>query len=131
MSRMRIIAHGIDLVEIERISQMLEEHGEHFTERCFTAAERAYAEESRGGRDERYAVRFACKEAVLKALGTGWSRGIAWTELEIRRGPSGTPSLALTGRCAEIASELGIAEWHISLSHTRTHAIASAIACGP
>ncbi len=127
---MRIIGHGIDIVEVARIATMLEAHGERFVTRCFTRAEADYAEAAHRRRAERYAARFACKEAVLKALGTGWRDGIAWRQIEVRRAPSGRPSLVLTGRCAEIADDLGIVQWHVSLSHTDTNAIASVLGCG-
>jgi holo-[acyl-carrier protein] synthase len=127
---MPILGHGIDIVEIERIARMLDEHGERFIDRCFTADERAYAESGPAVRVERYAARFACKEAALKALGTGWSRGISWHDVEVRPEPSGRPLLSVTGRAAEIAADLGIIAWHISISHTRACAVASAIAWG-
>ena len=128
---MRIIGHGIDIVEVARIAAMLQEHGQRFVTRCFTEAESGYAESSRRRRAEHYAARFACKEAVLKALGTGWRDGVSWRDIEVRRGPSGQPNVLLTGRCAEIADELGIELWHVSLSHTETNAIASVIGSGP
>lgn len=127
---MEIIGTGIDLVEVERIRRMLEEHGERFLQRCFTESEQAYADAAKKRRFEHYAARFAAKESVLKALGTGWRDGIAWTDIQVIREPSGRPVLEVTGRCGEIAAELGISRWHISLSHTSTHAIASAIGCG-
>ena len=127
---MRIIAHGIDLVEVARVAGMLQAHGQRFVQRCFSDAERAYAESARRRRPERYAVRFACKEAVLKALGTGWSGGIAWREIEVTREPTGRPGVVLRGRCAELAERLGIVRWHVTLSHTSANAVASVIACG-
>jgi len=127
---MRIIGHGIDIVDIARIDAMLSEHGSRFTERCFTDGERAYAEDSAKRRAERYAARFAAKEAVLKALGTGWRDGISWRDIAIVLEPSGKPSLRLDGRCAAIAEQHGITAWHVSLSHTDTSAVASVIACG-
>ncbi len=125
-----IRAHGIDIVEVGRIAAMLEAHPERFTERVFTVGERAYAEAGQRRRVERYAVRFAAKEAVLKALGTGWGEGIAWTDVEVLRAPSGEPSLRLAGRAAEIAAERGISGWSLSLSHTEQYAVASAIGFG-
>lgn len=125
---MNVVAHGIDLVEIARIEAMLAEHGERFTTRCFTEGEQAYAEAGARTRAERYAARFACKEAVLKALGTGWREGISWRHVEVRRDPSGRPHVALSGRCAELAEKMGIGAWHVSLSHTRGNAMASVIA---
>jgi holo-[acyl-carrier protein] synthase len=125
---MPIVGHGIDLVENARIAIMLDAHADRFTERCFTVTERSYADQGHRRRVERYAVRFAAKEAVLKALGTGWTDGISWTDMEVLRLPSGEPRLLLTGRAAEIAAERRIGRWWISLSHTATHSIASAIA---
>jgi holo-[acyl-carrier protein] synthase len=127
---MQLIAHGIDVVEIPRIAAMLQEHGRRFVERCFTDAERAYAESARRRRPERYAVRFACKEAVLKALGTGWREGITWLDIEVRRRPSGQPAVELSGRTAQLARDLRIRSWLVSLSHGGTHAVASVIGCG-
>lgn len=125
-----IRGHGIDLVEDRRIAGMLAEHGERFLERVFTEGERAYAESSQALRAERFAVRFAAKEAVLKALGTGWSGGIAWREVEVTRREGGVPGIELHGRAAEVARSLGIGRWHLSLSHAGGFSIASAIAEG-
>lgn len=125
-----IIGHGIDLVEIARIERMLDEHGERFATRCFTAAERAYAEASAAVRGERYAARFAAKEAALKALGTGLRDGIDWTDIEVDRTAGGRPFLRLHGRAAEIAASLGIEGWAISLTHAGGMAMASVIATG-
>lgn len=130
MPPMRIIRHGVDLVEVRRIAEMLERHGERFSTRVFTDDEQAYAESGPRRRAERYAVRFACKEAVLKALGTGWKDGIAWRDIGVVREPSGAPRVRLTGRVAEIAAGLGLIEWQVSLSHTEAYAVASVIACG-
>jgi holo-[acyl-carrier protein] synthase len=130
MRSMQVIAHGIDLVDIARIETMLSDHGWRFVERCFTDVEQRYADASRRHRAQRYAARFACKEAVLKALGTGWRDGIAWRDIEVSRQPSGSPRLVLAGRCAQLAQQLRIAEWHVTLSHTPQCAMASVIACG-
>ena len=127
---MNVIAHGIDLVETSRIAEMLDEHGGRFVERCFTPSERAYADDGTRRRAERYAARFAAKEAVLKAIGTGWRDGISWQDVEVRRSPMGEPSIVLTGKCAEVASGLGIIDWRCSLSHTDMYAVASVIALG-
>ena len=124
---MRIIGHGIDLVDKSRIARMLDEHGQRFETRCFTVAERDYADAGKRRRLEHLAGRFAAKEAILKVLGTGWSGGIAWTDAEIVREPSGRPAVRLHGVCAEVAAELGIDQWWISISHIETHAVASAI----
>ena len=125
---MTILGHGIDLVETARIAAMLDQHGERFLDRCFTASERLYCQENDRRRVERLAVRFAAKEAVLKALGTGWRDGIAWTDIEVVREPSGRPAIRLHERAATVAAGLGVTEWHISLTHTEQHAMASAIA---
>jgi len=130
---MHVLAHGIDLVETARIAKMLADHPERFTERCFTARERAYCDRSTVRRVEHYAARFAAKEAVLKALGTGWAGGIAWTDIEVTRAESGAPGIALAGEAARIAGALGIRAWTISISHAggpTGYAIASVIALG-
>ncbi len=124
---MRIIGHGIDLVEIERISRMIDHHGERFLKRCFTELERSYVEGRRERRDEHFAGRFAVKEAVLKVLGTGYSSGVTWCDIEVAREPSGRPVLRVSGRCGELASHAGISRWLVSISHIRTHALASVI----
>lgn len=126
---MRIIGHGIDITEVARIGAMISEHGDRFLERCFTPLEQAYAGD-RKRRDEHLAGRFAAKEAVLKALGTGWQNGIAWTDVEVVLLPSGQPTVKLTGHAARIAGELGVTDWSLSISHIQTHAVASAIATG-
>ena len=125
---MQIIGHGIDLVETDRIAQMLDEHSDRFLARCFTAAEQAYVAQNRRRWVEHLAGRFAAKEAILKALGTGWRDGIAWTDAEILRLESGQPKVALHGVCDKLAHEMGITHWQISISHTRSYAMASAIA---
>ncbi len=124
---MAIIGHGIDAAEVARIGSMIDRHGARFLERCFTAGERTYADASKR-RIEHYAARFAAKEAILKCLGTGWSRGVAWTDAEVVREASGRPTVALHGVAARIAGELGIARWSLSLTHTSELAFASAIA---
>ena len=126
---MDLIGHGIDIIEVSRIAGMREDHTDRFLERCFTPGERAYAESSRR-RDEHLAVRFAAKEAVLKALGTGWRDGIAWTDVEVVLLPTGQPTLQLHGKAAEVAEQLGVRKWSVSLSHTEQYAAASAIAVG-
>lgn len=123
---MPIIGHGIDLIEVARIAQMLERHGQRFLDRVFTPAEQAYAASSKR-QVEHLAARFAAKEAALKALGTGWRDGIAWTDVEIVVAPTGKPSLMLHHAAAEIAKDLGIRSWTISLTHTSSHAIASVL----
>ena len=123
-----VIHHGVDLVDVARIERMLEEHGDAFTGRCFTEGERDYAD--RGARAERYAARFACKEAVLKALGTGWREGISWQDIEVLRNANGEPSVRVSGKCRQLAEARSITSWAVSLSHTATHAMASVIGYG-
>lgn len=130
---MKLVGHGVDLVEVERIAGMIREHGEQFLERCFTLAERSSAGAEAGGarrRAEYFAGRFAAKEAVLKALGTGLSGGIRWIDVEVLRGPTGGPVVTLTGQAAEVAAELGVSGWLLSISHVKHYAMASAIAAG-
>ena len=127
---MQIIAHGIDLVDFPRIEQMVERHGDRFVNRIFTAAEQAYA---RGHKNtiEKYAGRFAAKEAILKVLGTGWRGSIAWRDMEITNDPRGQPLVALSGACEQIARRLGIVQVLVSITHTRALAVATAIGLGP
>ncbi len=123
---MGIVGHGIDIVKVSRVAEMLAEHGERFLTRCFTAGERTYS--MRGPRAaEHLAVRFAAKEAVLKAIGTGWRDGIAWTDVEVVLEPSGKPGVRLANVAESTALRLGITSWSLSLSHTEDSAIASAI----
>jgi holo-[acyl-carrier protein] synthase len=124
---MAIAGHGIDIVETARIRQLVEEHGKHFLDRCYTEAEQAYCLQNSKRRFEHLAGRFAAKEAVLKVLGTGWRGGIAWTDIEILNEASGQPRLHISGESARLADEMGISEWHVSISHIETHATASAI----
>lgn len=124
---MRIIGHGIDIVSVARIARLVADHHDNFLDRCFTPAERAYQQSSRRYH-EHLAARFAAKEAVMKALGTGFSDGISWPEIEVISTSTGAPRLTLHGRAAQIAIERGIHHWHISLSHTDDTAIASVIA---
>jgi len=125
-----MIGHGIDIVETERIGRLLADHGEHFLDRVFTKSEQRHAELNGKRQIERLAGRFAAKEAVLKAIGTGWRGKIAWTDIEIAALPSGQPMIRLSGECARIAAELGIVRWMVSISHIQTHAVASAIGLG-
>lgn len=122
--------HGIDLVEVARIAHLEEEHAERFIDRIFTPGEIRYANERPKRRHEHLAGRFAVKEAVLKALGTGWSGGIKWTDVEVLSERSGKPSLRLGGVAARIAAERGASEWVISISHAGGLAIGSAIGVG-
>jgi holo-[acyl-carrier protein] synthase len=125
---MDVLAHGLDLVEVARIERLVADHADRFLDRIFTRAELIIAQ-TRGRRQSEFlAGRFASKEAVLKALGTGLAEGIQWTEIQVLSDARGAPSLSLKGRAQELASGLGIDQWMISISHTDTHAMASVIA---
>lgn len=127
---MNILGHGIDLVDTPRIERLLGEHEQRFLDRVFTANERAYCDAGGKMRTQRYAARFAAKEAVLKVLGTGWSGGIAWTDVEVIKEATGKPTVTLHGEAAEVAQRCGITALHISLSHLQGHALASVIGVG-
>lgn len=116
---------GVDLIEVERIRRTAERYGERFTERCFTAAERHHC----GWRYPALAARFAAKEAVAKALGTGIG-DVKWIEIEVLHDARGRPEVKLHGAAAALARELGLTEWELSLSHTREHAVAFVVAQG-
>jgi holo-[acyl-carrier protein] synthase len=124
-----ILAHGVDIVSVARLARSLEQHGDRFLARVFTPAEAAYAASSKR-RDQHLAGRFAAKEAAMKALGTGWRSGIAWTDFEVALEPSGRPFLRVTGEGARISDRMGVAEWRLSISHTDELALASVIAVG-
>lgn len=124
---MRIIGVGTDITECPRIGRMILEHGEQFLRRVYTNWEISYCN-SRKLSTEHFAGRWAAKEAVLKAIGTGWIRGISWTDIEIRNEPGGAPRVQLYARTREIAEARGVGEIHISISHCRTYATAYAIA---
>lgn len=122
---MSITGLGVDIVEIDRMRLALE-RTPRMRERLFSADERAYCD-SRRKPEIHYAMRFAAKEAVLKALGTGFS-GMRFTDVEVGRDDRGRPVPRLSGRAAEVAAERGIIEMHLSLSFTHTTAVASAVA---
>jgi holo-[acyl-carrier protein] synthase len=114
---------GIDVIEIERVQRVLEQHGERFLLRIFTDRER----ERYGRRPAELAVRFAAKEATMKALGTG-IRGVRWRDIETLSNRRGKPILVLHGTAALRAELLGLVHWSISLTHSRTDAIAIVVA---
>jgi holo-[acyl-carrier protein] synthase len=124
-----VISCGIDICETARIAKMLADHGEVFLNRTFTAEELSYVT-GRAREREHLAARFAAKEAVMKALGTGWSAGISWLDVSVGVSDSGAPTVAVSGRAAEIARELGISRFHISLTHTSDYAVAMVVAEG-
>jgi len=114
---------GVDLVEIHRITAIFDRYGQRFLDRIYTPAEQARAR----GRPAELAVRFAAKEATMKALGTG-RRGVGWREVEVLSDPRGRPLLHLHGRAAVRAAELGLTGFAVSLSHERSMAIAMVVA---
>ena len=126
---MRIICHGIDLVDCRRIKELASKHGKRFLDRVFTEAEQAYSNRHRHW-PERLGGRFAVKEAVMKMLGTGWENGIAWTDIETTNDSSGKPNVQLSGKIDRIARKMGIEQISVSITHTADMAIASAIALG-
>jgi holo-[acyl-carrier protein] synthase len=121
-----IVAIGIDIVEIARIEEIFARRGERFRNRIFTQAEINYCER-RASRLESYAARFAAKEALMKALGTGWGGGIGWRDIEVLRAETGAPMIQLYGRALERMSEIGAQKAHLSLTHSRDIAIAQVI----
>ena len=121
-----IVGTGIDITEVPRIAESIERFGERFLQRVFTEEEIRYCD-SKANRVERYAARFAAKEAAMKALGTGWNFGIRWRDIEVFRLPGSRPSLRFHGKAAEFANRLNTKNIALSLSHTPNQAIASVI----
>jgi holo-[acyl-carrier protein] synthase len=121
-----IVGTGIDIAEVPRIREAIERHGERFLKRIFTEGEIQYCE-SKANRVERYAARFAAKEAGMKAIGTGWNHGVRWRDIEVARKPGGRPTLQLHGKAAEFAAKLGATNIALSLTHTAEQAIAQVI----
>ena len=124
---MENILHGIDLVDFPRIEQMIQRHGGRFVNRIFTQKEQQYANANKNT-IEKFAGRFAAKEAVLKLIGTGWRGKIAWTDIEIINTSSGQPKVNISGEVKKIADSLGVTDIKISITHTANFAIASAVA---
>ena len=121
-----IVGTGVDIVEVPRVAAAIARFGRRFLERIFTGDDIRYCQ-SRRNSTERFAARFAAKEAALKALGTGWGRGVAWKDVEVRREPGGRPTLHFSGRAADFAARLGMKHAALSLSHTAEQAIAQVI----
>lgn len=126
---MQTLGIGTDIIECLRIAQMIERHGELFIQRVYTDTEIQYCQR-RKAVTQHFAGRWAAKEAILKALGTGWIRGISWRDLEIVNEQGGKPVVSLHGGAKDVAHSMGIAEILISISHCRSHATALAIATG-
>lgn len=121
-----IVGMGIDVAEVPRIQAVIESQRERFLRRVFTLDEVAYCEQFKN-KYERYAGRFAVKEAAMKALGTGWSRGVRWVDLEVVRMRGGKPTLDLKGQAKRIADGMGVKNISVSITHTEAQAIAQVI----
>ena len=121
-----IVGTGIDLAEVNRIGEAIERYGNRFLDRIYTAAEIAYVER-KANRHERYAARFAAKEAGMKAIGTGWRRGVRWKDFEVINLASGRPTLQLHGVAAKIADTMHVRHIALSLTHTAMQGMAIVI----
>lgn len=121
-----IVGTGVDIVETSRIEQALERHGGRFRDRLYTPGEIAYCEQFKNPA-ERFAARFAAKEAAFKALGTGWRDGVRWRDVEVTHLPSGKPELLLRGRVQELAGRLGVTRTAVSISHSDRYVVAQVI----
>jgi holo-[acyl-carrier protein] synthase len=121
-----IVGMGIDIAEVERIQAAIEKRGAAFLKRIYTPKEAAYCERFKN-KYERYAGRFAVKEAAMKALGTGWQQGVRWVDLEVVREKSGRPTLAISGEAGKIAARLGVKNIAVSITHTAEQALALVI----
>jgi holo-[acyl-carrier protein] synthase len=121
-----IVGTGVDLAEVDRIRNAIERHGRRFIDRIYTPAEITYVER-KANRYERYAARFAAKEAGMKAIGTGWRRGVRWRDFEVKNLPSGRPTLQFHGVAAQFAESLGVRNVSLSITHTAVQAMAIVI----
>jgi holo-[acyl-carrier protein] synthase len=121
-----IVGLGADITEVGRIQGAIERQGERLVKRIYTPGEIAYCERFKN-KYERYAGRFAAKEAAMKALGTGWSRGVRWVDIEVVREKGGRPMLMLAGEAKKIAEGMGVKNIAITITHTETQALAQVI----
>ncbi len=121
-----IVGLGVDIAEVGRLKSAIERHGETFLRRVYTPKEREYCERFKN-KYERYAGRFAAKEAAMKALGTGWSRGVRWVDVEVVREKGGRPTIKLAGESANVAARLGVKNIALSITHTADQAFAQVI----
>ena len=124
-----VLGIGTDITECLRIAKMIERHGELFVNRVYTPREISYCQ-NRAQATQHFTGRWAAKEAVLKAIGTGWRRGIAWRDIEIRNEASGQPVVAVCAGVRDVVERLGVSKILVSISHCHTHATAYAIALG-
>jgi holo-[acyl-carrier protein] synthase len=121
-----IVGTGIDVAEVPRVAAAIERFGRRFIQRIFTEAEIRYCD-PKANRVERYAARFAAKEAGMKALGTGWNHGVRWRDVEVRRQPGQRPTIVFHGKAAEFAKKLRVVNAALSITHTADQAIAQVI----
>jgi holo-[acyl-carrier protein] synthase len=121
-----IVGTGIDITEVPRVAAAIDRFGERFLNRVYTAKEIAYCR-SKKNAVERFAARFAAKEAAMKAIGTGLRQGVTWHDVEVGREPGGRPTIIFSGRAAEFAAKLGSKRVHLSLTHSEQTAIASVV----
>lgn len=126
MMKEMIVGIGTDLAEIDRIEETIQRFGDRFLNRVYTQRERQYALRKKNSA-ERFAARFAAKEAGMKAIGTGWRRGVTWQDFEVVNEPSGRPTLRLSGVAADFAARLGVKRISLSLTHTAKMAMAVVI----
>ena len=126
---MSVLGIGIDLVENARIQHSIERFGERFLHRVFTAGEIAYCQSMKYP-ERHFAARFAAKEALSKAFGTGIGKAMSWKEIDVRNKPSGEPFVVLEGGATELANERGVTAALITLSHTENHAVACVVLNG-
>jgi holo-[acyl-carrier protein] synthase len=124
---MKIVGIGTNVVECLRIARMIERHGELFLNRAYTSREIRYCQ-SRKQATQHFAARWAAKEAVLKALGSGWIRGINWSDIEIRNDSGGKTTAAFRGGAKQLIERLHVTQLLVSMSYCRTHATAYAMA---
>lgn len=125
----KVVGIGTDIIECLRIAQMIDRHGEQFINRVYTTHEIQYCQ-SRKAATQHFAGRWAAKEAILKALGTGWRKGIGWRDIEVTNEPDGRPVVRFRGGARDIVEKAGIVEMLITISHCRSHATAYALAIG-
>ena len=121
-----IVGTGIDITEVPRVAAVMERFGERFLKRVYTNREIAYCQ-SKKYAVERFAARFAAKEAAMKAIGTGLRQGVTWHDVEVGREPGGRPTIIFTGRAEEFAKKLGVTRTALSLTHTKDTAMAQVI----
>lgn len=118
-----IVGSGVDLAEVDRIEAAIGRHGDRFIARIYTPLEIAYVSR-KANKFERFAARFAAKEAAMKAIGTGWRHGVGWHDFEVANLPSGKPTLLFHGAAAEFSKKLGVRNVSLSLTHTKQYGMA-------